>query len=304
MTALRTTKLEEDLMFNLAKTQAAEQVISVIAFRGNIRSEAQYIRSASSITGGQGVVNRLGLIVTMDSGNLTSLNWYNFDGCNECGGADSSTCIKTNYDPVYQVTPQQSCATSLMEKACAPCVDTTCKSANCSTTTMVAFRGASKSGQPLQSAYQMEAAFKYSIYDILGSLVNDANQLGTVNVGPAGQGVSGGSGSYLQSPGASPLPLPGGQVSDAQLAAAQNGQVLPSPPPAPVPSPSPSPVTDPAATTSPVAPTTTPVAPVAVPSPPSPDYSPSTDYSPSPSPSNDYSSPSPANSGTYVAPQG
>jgi hypothetical protein len=313
MTALRTTKLEEDLMFALAKAQTAEQVISVIAFRGNIRSEAQYIRSASSITGGQGVVQRLGLIVTMDNGNLTNLNWYNFDGCNDCGGADSSTCIKTQYDPVYQTTPQQSCATSLMEKACAPCVDKECKSANCSTTVMTAFRGSSKSGQPLQSAYQMQAAFKYSVYDILGGILNDASDIGTVDVGPSGQGVSGGSGSYITSPTPAALPLPGGAVSDAQLAAAANGTVLPSPPPAPVeqPSPSPSPeavpVTDPTTTvtptTDPAAATTTPVAPTvdpaaAVPSPPTTDYNTNGDYT-SNTPTSDYAPPT-----EYVPPTG
>ncbi|KAL4534227.1 hypothetical protein Ndes2437B_g03515 [Nannochloris sp. 'desiccata'] len=234
MTALRTTKLEEDLMFALAKQSGGEQVISAIAFRGNIRSEAQYIRSASSVTGGQGVVQRLGLIVTLDNGNLTNLNWYNFDGCNECGGADSSSCIRTQYDPVYQVTPQESCATSLTEAECTPCTDKECKSANCSTTYMTAFRGSSKSGQSLQSAYQLEAAFKFSIYDILGGIFNDASELGSLNVGPLGQGVSGGSGSFLTPPTPAALPLPGGEISDEQLAAAQNGEVLPTSTQAPV----------------------------------------------------------------------
>ena len=248
MTALRTTKLEEDLMFNLAKQSAGEQVISVIAFRENIRSEAQYIRSASSITGGQGVVQRLGLIVTLDNGNLTNLNWYNFDGCNECGGANSDSCIRTQYDAVYQTTPQESCASSLMDDACAPCTDKECKSANCSTTYMTAFRGSSKSGQPLQSAYQLESAFKFSIYDILGGIFNDASELGNLDVGPTGQGLAGGSGSFLTPPTPIALPLPGGEVSDEQLAAAQNGEVLPAPP-APViveePTPETEPVQDP-----------------------------------------------------------
>ena len=62
MTALRTTRLEEDLLFNAAKNGSSDQVVSVIAFRGMMRSEAQYTRSASSITGGQGVVEKLGLI--------------------------------------------------------------------------------------------------------------------------------------------------------------------------------------------------------------------------------------------------
>jgi hypothetical protein len=313
MTALRTTKLEEDLMFALAKQQAGEQVISVIAFRGNIRSEAQYIRSASTITGGQGVVNRLGLIVTMDTGNLTALSWYNFDGCNECGGADSSTCIKTQYDAAYQTTPQESCATALTEKACTPCVDKECKSANCSTTVMTAFRGASKSGQPLQSAYQLQAAFKYSVYDILGSIFNDASELGSVSVGPSGQGVSGGAGSYLASPTPSPLPLPGGAATDQQLAAAQDGQYLSPPPPVPVAvvesppvapvttDPTAVPTTDPAATVAPVAPV---VDPAAVPSPPTDYSSPSTDYNAPPA---DYGNP-PADYGNppadYTAPAG
>lgn len=65
MAALRSTKIEEDQLFDLTKALNEEQVLSVIAFRGNVRSEAQYIRSASTITGGTGIVERLGLLVTM-----------------------------------------------------------------------------------------------------------------------------------------------------------------------------------------------------------------------------------------------
>ncbi len=241
MTSLRTTKLEEDLLFEQAKQQiGGEAVISVIAFRGNIRSEAQYIRSASSTTVGQGVVTRLGLIATMDTGNLTALNWYNFDGCNDCGGAGSSTCIQTQYDPVYQVTPQESCATPLDEKACTPCADKECKTAlsvNCSTTVVTAFRGASKSGQPYQSAYQLQAAFKYSVYDLIDGIFTDASEIGEVTTGPAGQGVSGGAGTYLESPppGGEPTPTPSPTVPEP----------TPVPAPTPVPEPTPVPTTDP-----------------------------------------------------------
>lgn len=62
---LNNTKLEEDLLFQLAKSSGVDQVVSVVAFRGTVRSTPQYIRSASSTTGGQGIVSRLGLLVTM-----------------------------------------------------------------------------------------------------------------------------------------------------------------------------------------------------------------------------------------------
>jgi hypothetical protein len=67
MAALRTTKQEEDQLFQLATSTAGKQpVLSVIAFRGNVRSEAHYIRSDSTtLTGGTGVVERLGLLVTL-----------------------------------------------------------------------------------------------------------------------------------------------------------------------------------------------------------------------------------------------
>ena len=137
---------------------------------------------------------------------------------------------------------------------------------------MVAFRGSTTSGQALQSAYQMTSAFKYSIYDILGSILNTADELGNVNIGTAGGGLNSGTGTYLNT--SSPLPVPGGAVSDEALSAAQNGQVLPSPPavvtPAPVatttapaitaapvvtaPVVTTAPVVDPAATTAPVVP--------------------------------------------------
>jgi hypothetical protein len=62
---LNNTKLEEDLMFQQAKTSGADQVISVVAFRSNLQSNPQYIRSSSSSTGGQGVVLNLGLLITL-----------------------------------------------------------------------------------------------------------------------------------------------------------------------------------------------------------------------------------------------
>jgi hypothetical protein len=66
ITSLNTSRLQEDLLFQLARGLSPDQVISVIAFRGNIRSQPQYIRSAApSLTGGQGVVERLGLLVSL-----------------------------------------------------------------------------------------------------------------------------------------------------------------------------------------------------------------------------------------------
>lgn len=174
---------------------------------------------------------------------------------------------------------------------------------------MVAFRGSTTSGQALQSAYQMTAAFSYSIYDVLGNILNTADDLGNVDAGTAGAGLAGGTGSYINAS----LPLPGGAVSDEALSAAQNGQTLPPPPAVVTPAPvvttapvttdpaavvTPAPVVDPAAvaTTAPVVDPAAAVASPAVPAvpftdpaaaaaattdplaTPPPDYAPNADY--------------------------
>jgi hypothetical protein len=110
MAALRTTKAEDDQLFDLTVSKNAEQVVSVVAFHGAVRSEPRYVRSASGGTGGQGQVLELGLLASLDGGVLTALEWDNLGGCADCGGTSSATCVQTEYDASRQTNPQESCA--------------------------------------------------------------------------------------------------------------------------------------------------------------------------------------------------
>ena len=110
MAALRTTKAEDDQLFDLTVSKNAEQVVSVVAFHGAVRSEPRYVRSASGGTGGQGQVLELGLVATLEGGLLTALEWDNLGGCSACGGTSSTTCVQTEYDASRQTNPQESCA--------------------------------------------------------------------------------------------------------------------------------------------------------------------------------------------------
>lgn len=86
-------------------------VISVIAFRGQNRSEAQYIRSNSSTeTQGTGIVQQLSLLVSWDRGAFAGFNWYNGGPCDSCGGPTGGTCVQTQYEPSYQQYTQSGCA--------------------------------------------------------------------------------------------------------------------------------------------------------------------------------------------------
>jgi hypothetical protein len=91
MAALRLTRAEETALFDRAGS--GPRVLSVIAFRADKRSEARYVRSAStSLTTGTGSVERLGLLATMEGGVLDHLEWYDFDGCDSCGGSKDDNC--------------------------------------------------------------------------------------------------------------------------------------------------------------------------------------------------------------------
>lgn len=152
---------------------------------------------------------------------------------------------------------------------------------------MTAFRGSTTSGQPLQSAYQMTAAFEYSITGVFGTFFDQINNdLGNIDTGPTGQGVDGGAGSIS----ASPQPLPSGEVTDADLAAAQSGTLMPPPPviesPSPEPEPVPEPVVEPVVVPEVTAPVDT--APVVLPTDAS-VYDPSAGVTPPATPTGDYS---------------
>jgi hypothetical protein len=94
-----------------AGSEQVQPVISVIAFRGENRSEPQYIRSNSSqLTEGTGIVKDLSLMVSWDRGNFAGFTWYNTGPCDACGGLSSSSCVQTMYDPDFQQYTESACA--------------------------------------------------------------------------------------------------------------------------------------------------------------------------------------------------
>lgn len=85
---------------------ATPGVLSVVAFVGNIRSEARYIWSNDGeITEGTGVIDTLSLIAEYEDGELTYLRWQDF-GCGVKCSAES--CLKTGI--VYAGLETRSCA--------------------------------------------------------------------------------------------------------------------------------------------------------------------------------------------------
>jgi hypothetical protein len=117
LAGVRTSRAEMDAIWRTllndvaAGSQNVQPVISVIAFRGQNRSEAQYIRSNSSLlTEGTGIVEQLSLMVSWDRGEFAGFTWYNTGACSSCGGLSSSTCVQTQYNEVFQQYPESACA--------------------------------------------------------------------------------------------------------------------------------------------------------------------------------------------------
>lgn len=90
------------------------QVLSVVAFRGQNRSEAQYIVSnAPSRSEGTGIVQQLSLMVAWDRGRFDGFTWYNQGPCDQCGGLSNARCVQTQYEANYQKYPESACACEL-----------------------------------------------------------------------------------------------------------------------------------------------------------------------------------------------
>lgn len=189
LTALRTTRAEEDQLFDaaiaLASVNAAfKGVLSIIAFRGTLRSEVKYIRSDSpETTGGTGVVTKLALLLDFDRGNLNGFEWYDFGSCEECGGLNGANCITTEYNEQYQKYPMSTCAVPL--PACI-CRGLNCNAGDCVTTIYTGARGSSDSGQSFTSAYQIQNINQFSITGIFSTLFDKVEDVfrdvsGTIN---------------------------------------------------------------------------------------------------------------------------
>ncbi|GBG00176.1 hypothetical protein Rsub_12933 [Raphidocelis subcapitata] len=92
LSVLRTT-FAEQLALAAAAGPRAPQVVSAVAFRGGVRSEARYVASGdAAVTGGTGFVATLSLMSKFERGVLRYLQFYNLT-CNDCGGAGGGRCI-------------------------------------------------------------------------------------------------------------------------------------------------------------------------------------------------------------------
>ncbi|GBF91542.1 hypothetical protein Rsub_04282 [Raphidocelis subcapitata] len=92
LTVLKTT-FPEELTLTARARAGAPLLVSAVAFRGAVRSEARYVVSGEpTITGGTGFVATLSLMARFDMGVLKYLQFYNLT-CNDCGGWRSGRCI-------------------------------------------------------------------------------------------------------------------------------------------------------------------------------------------------------------------
>ncbi|KDD75899.1 hypothetical protein H632_c447p1 [Helicosporidium sp. ATCC 50920] len=168
MAALHTTKAEMDSLWNSIQGTQQRQVMSVIAFRGENRSEARYIRSNSpSDTGGTGIAEEMGLVVSFARGVFAGFSWYDYDDCVACGGLSSSECIKTTYDPVYQTVTQNTCAAPLADCTCR---GLQCTADNCTTTFYTTFQGSDQAGNTLTSQYEIQNISRFSVTNFFSNI--------------------------------------------------------------------------------------------------------------------------------------
>ncbi|KIZ06344.1 hypothetical protein MNEG_1608 [Monoraphidium neglectum] len=87
------TTFPEELSLTADALPDTPLVISVVAFRGLVRSEARYVVSgAPALTRGMGFVSTLSLMSKFELGVLKYLQFYNLT-CNDCGGWKSNRCI-------------------------------------------------------------------------------------------------------------------------------------------------------------------------------------------------------------------
>ncbi|PRW58472.1 Armadillo repeat-containing 8 [Chlorella sorokiniana] len=187
--AARTTRAEMTQIWKAVteKFVADDQVISVIAFRGQNRSEAQYVISNSpGRTDGTGIVQQLSLMVAWDRGTFNGLTWYNGGPCDSCGGMSSSKCIQTQYQPDYQQYTQSTCAWTFDECACNATNPLQCAASNCTSAIYVGHRGSDKPGRTMKTGSQIQKINQFSITSFFWRLLDSAfNLLGNAGIGTA-----------------------------------------------------------------------------------------------------------------------
>ncbi|PSC76437.1 Armadillo repeat-containing 8 [Micractinium conductrix] len=215
LAGVRATRAEMDQLWRWveanAETLGLPPVISVVAFRGANRSEAQYVRSNSSAASdGVGIVRQLSLLVSWDRGTFAGFTWYNGGSCDDCGGLSGNRCVRTQYTPEVQPYTQAQCAWDPNECICN--AGLSCPANNCTTTVYVGHRGSDAPGRALQSGFQIEQINQYSVTSFFWKLIDGAlNLFGNSGVGDVGAGVSS-------------APIVVGGITDAEVAASQTAQ--------------------------------------------------------------------------------
>lgn len=218
LSGVRVTRAEMDAIWRKVSADYAagatnvQPTITVIAFRGQNRSEAQYIRSNNTqLTEGAGIVEELSLLVSWDRGTFNGFTWYNSGPCDNCGGLGSATCVQSQYDPDYQQYPQSACAWSFDSCLCDGGL--TCPANNCSTTVYLGHRGSDKAGRAMDTGYQIEQINQFSVTSWYWKIVNGINDL----LGNSGSTISGSAATQQ-------APVVLGGSTDAELATGQTVQ--------------------------------------------------------------------------------
>lgn len=212
MAGLRTTRAEMDQMWaKVVRDNPVAPFISVIAFRGQNRSEAQYIRSNSSTESeGTGIVQQLSLVVGWNRGTFDGFTWYNAGPCDSCGGPTGGECVQTQYEPAYQRFTQSTCAWSFDSCICNGGLN--CPANNCTTTVYLGHRGSDRPGRAMETGYQISQINKLSITNFFWNIIDGAlNLFGNSGLGDVGGGIN-----------SEPLIL--GGTTEAQVAQAQAQQ--------------------------------------------------------------------------------
>lgn len=190
---LRFTKAEFDQLWDHIAPDRAKAV-SMVAFKGDFRSEARYSASAEPyLTQGVGIATQMALVAVWDKGNFQGFEWFDFQTCAQCGGLFSDRCLRLQENPIYQKYPQTSCGAKIDDCSCR---GLDCVSGNCTTAIYLAHRGTDRRGAVMQSAYQIQALNDYSVvtwFSKLWSKIDSAYDNQGSLIGNVGEGAGSGS---------------------------------------------------------------------------------------------------------------
>eukprot|EP00877_Chromochloris_zofingiensis_P007076 jgi/Chrzof1/2621/Cz11g22220.t1 len=162
---------EELFVTGFAKAGTAP-VISIVAFRADVRSDARYVASfAPSITQGTGFVTSLALTAKFQTGTLKYLQFYNLT-CNDCGGRDTPNCLNATSCAL----PVSNCTCPAAVQAAADNTTTNntdgasvCNYGNftyCATGINLAFEGTDRVSSAFVSASQVTKLNSYSLVEL------------------------------------------------------------------------------------------------------------------------------------------